>query len=201
MGGDGHTHHWAHKFTVNTISENSETKAAAMSRLFTPRAACILFSLLAFYAAWVSCFHSELQEFGYYPGLLGVAAILLGITAVIVGACKSQSSTAWTLITISLQIVCFNVAYTTLTIVRQTDTSSGTWPRDWMQSILNGGLVSSFTLPIFILLPATIYLFMMHRKVSSRFAKLLFASLIACVIATTALTFTISFNLGTIGHV
>ena len=87
-----------------------------------------------------------------------------------------------------------------LVIVSVTHTSTGVWPRDWMQETFNGCIVSSLTLPIFALIPVLVYLLAHHRLRSRRFGFCLFASVVACVLATTGLALVMSFALGTLIH-
>lgn len=189
------------QFLVPVVVQHSETNVdRRATRQFSLRSLFVLLTLIAFSAAWLVAFRRPLAQFGYYPGVIGLASIALAVVVPFIVRRAHACSTAWTLLAMSLQITCFNIAYTMLEIVRVADTSDGIWPRDWMQETFNGCIVSSLTLPIFALIPVLVYLFAHHRLRSRRFAFWLIASIAACVLATTGLALAMSYTIGTLIH-
>jgi len=138
-----------------------------------------------------------LSQFGYYPGVLGVVSIALAVAVPFFALRGLSTTTASTLSGVAIQLTCLNIAATMLHILQITDTSDGVWPRDWMQEMFNGCVISSLTLPMIVTVPVLLYI-ACCRWPSRRFVLWTLASVTACVLAATGLVIAMSFAFGTL---
>ena len=197
--GDHQPNRWVLQFLVNVLVQHSDTRNARHNAgQFSLRSLFVLLTLVAVFAAGLVAFRGPLAQFGYYPGVLGLIAITLTLPVPFVARHQRGGSTAWTLPAIAIQLTCFNLANTMRKLVQTAFQSYGIWQRDLMQEMFNHGIAPCLTLPLFAIVSAIIYLLAFYRWPSRSLALWLLASVVACVLATTALTLAISFSLGTL---
>ena len=98
----------------------------------------------------------------------------------------------------SVQLTCLNIAYVMIVILQTTDTSDGVWPREWMQEAINGGIVSSLTLPMFALIPALACLLAYRQPPRNLYGVCLLASVATSVLVAAGAAIVMSIALGTL---
>lgn len=118
------------------------------------RSAFVFAAIVVSILAWSAWFHDVLKAYGYYPGIGGLASILLLLAALCMSWRKTDLTTSWSLVVIAWHTTFLNVVWTTWRIANVTDVVPLNWDR-WrvlVQESLSGCVVSGATLPLFITL-------------------------------------------------
>lgn len=144
----------------------------------------VAMTLAAFYHAWLAWSQAPLQGWGYYPGIVGILSMLLAAAAPVVAIRTSNGLSGWSLIVIAIQFTCYNIVKTVIKSFDEISTTDGRPPTDWTAETLIPIVINSVTLPLFVLLPAVLYLLSHQRDVSRRTTILFVSSTLVCILST-----------------